>query len=341
MYRGYPSFSRRGKILFWATLTVSLAGLAVAVAGGVCIEVYGEIDWTVALFVAGAATMLLPLAGMVAIGVWERKRYVGEEDSAAAEVSENTYYAGGTLVTFTDEGIRIAREEGEAFEEGETYVPYADVAVFRTFERRAPESRGKSLCVLQVPARYFGDETDEGFANCSLHESGRLDATLKKFSVAQKDFRSVPATPVKKLPRKTIRSCINARVCVAIGIVAAAVFLGLLALAAVCWAGRMEGGVHGGFVVLAADIFVTGVILGALYFTQRNTLVLYDRGIRFLSGFFGGAFILWEQIEKIERFGEAPHAAVIFDLGYMVVGFADKKELYLFLRETFPEKCGE
>ena len=98
---------------------------------------------------------------------------------------------------------------------------------------------------------------------------------------------------------------------------------------------------NGGFVVLAADIFVTGVILGALYFTQRNTLVLYDRGIRFVSGFFGGAFILWEQIEKIERFGEAPHAAVIFDLGYMVVGFADKKELYLFLRETFPEKCGE
>lgn len=344
MYRGFPSFTRRGKILFCFFLGVCLLGLAVAVAGGVCIEVYGERDWTNALFASGMAVMLAPLAGFFAVALCERNRFADEEEKHGAQISEDSYFAGGTLVTFTDEGIRIAREEGEAFEEGETYVPYADVVVFRTLERRTPKSKGKSLCVLQVPARYFGDEYAEeadGFANCALHESERLEKTLKKFSVAQRDFRSVPAKPVKKLPRGTFRTCFSVRVCVGVGVFAAVEFLGLLALAAVCWAGLMEGGVNGGFAVLAADVFVTGVILGSLYFAQRNVLKIYDRGLNFISGYTNGAFILWEQIEKIKQVGDDSYAVVLFDLGYMTVGFADVKGLYMFLRETFPEKCGE
>lgn len=343
MRKPLPNFSTRGNVLFFVTLGLIVVGFGVAFAGGICMENYGdETAWAVALFLVGLLIAIVSVTAMVLVGYVERCRGIRQDDERAARISSDTFYGGGTFITFTKDGIHVEREEGEPFAESETLVPYQDVSLFRCMERKGHKSKGKELDVLQVPVRYFAAEEEQtDFASCALTLSPRLDDTVKKFGVSVKDYRDIPAKNAKRLPVRAFCGAKNKRVDAILYGLIAVLFLGLLALSAVCWAGLLEGGVTGGFGVLGANFYLVALLSAITWFGRRNYCVLYDRGIRFTSGFTNSAFFVWEQVEKIQKIDVEEKSFVAFDLGYMGIAFLDRKGLYLFLRETFPEKCTE
>lgn len=342
MKKPFTHQSKQFRVLFWSGIAVALFGLAIAVAGGVCIELTSEdTAWANAIFIAGMVVLLAGIPFMIAASVAERKAVLKRQTERERELPEDCFLIGDSLVRFQTEGIEIKRED-ELFEEDRITVPYGEAAVYLTLLRRSIRDKGRETAYLKLPARYFdADAGADAYVCGSSFDLMRLESALRKYSVSVTDTRRKPDRKpllLKKFDmRKGRAKYVLLFLLAFIGVVAAGIGVTvLLAKNGIADAAGVVGGMIGG---ISAP-----VLLSFAGRVKGGYLRIYDAGFSFSAGGMHGGgtmFVPWEEVTALSRKCDEYGSFIVFDRGFSVEYFNDDERLWNYLRENFPEKVQE
>lgn len=289
---------------------------------------------------AGGAVLCGGLAALAAKG--GERAHSRELDLRESYDSETSFFVGdGTLATFSEEGVRI-HTEGAPKGDADVFVPYDKMRFFSVCTRTRPAERGVWSVVLEIPARYLakrGREPRDGkpvLVQADAKE--RLYRTLARFG--QPLLGETP--PAEKRPRGKFARKMKFTLPDPARRKRAALFLGVGAVAIA--AGALLAGLWNVSVGVIVAVFgAFAAVRAAISFARaKGTLAFYDEGVFWgENGKADSVFLKWSEIERAGETEKDGVRYLRFTCAYGSYHFPDPAGAAEYIRENFPEKCGE
>lgn len=334
--------------LFFTGIGISLTGVAVAVAGGVFIEIYGEDTvWANAVFGCGMAFLLLGIVPVLFANFADRRKQRALTAEESRAISEDAYACPLGILVFSETGVEIRSHGNSPFSEYNESVPYKEVLLYRTCVRKKPQEAGKEVILLRMSANYFikrefGDEEEDPaeFAVLEIEERERFLHTVEKYGIKITDCRIPPvSSPV--LVRK-IRFSSGRKLRIAILSAMLLVIMGVGIGLGVWLGGIYENATS--FVTPACSGLCVVAVLSQSHKLKENgpglKLRIFKSGMQFSAGLHR-CYFPWEEIEQIQLTEMNRKTFLLLQSPYAQISVPEKEGLYEYFRKEFPEKCKE
>ncbi len=270
-----------------------------------------------------------------AVGIFavrQGERWLSRElDALERADGEESFFVGEeTIVTFREEGVLLHNKERSVS------VPYGEMRFISVCTRRKPREKGEWSVLMEVPASYVVKKAKKEELPVLIQTDGkeRLYRALKAHGLVllgeQPKESAEKFTLMKKfdLPDRAKRR--------------RALWMLLLGVA-------LTGGGIGLLFYLSAigaPVIVVGgyIILRALfsYFRAKRVLAVYREGLYLSEPSTQDSFFLkWEEMEDLVPTEAEKQEVLRANCLYGAYDFPRPRGAYEYLRETFPDKCGE
>ncbi len=314
------------KKLFYVWAALSLAGLALSVAGVIGME--REASWGAPLFYSGLGAVGFAFLALCVCGVVHDRALKRARAKTAAALAENEGLLFDTVVRFTERGMELPQED-EVFSEETLCIPAERLKVYRVLEYASPKGKAREGNYLVFPVPDGGEEE---LVSAPLDEKTERLALAHGAEEKDKRFPSAAGKRVHvfRFFGRTQRRWVIALSVLFVLLLGAAVGFGVwLSVTAENFSAGAWGGVCGGAAVPFA--LACGSVL------RRDGIFLYEGGVcaRFTAR--GGFYLPYGAIEFVSR-GER---TVELHAGYCVYYLPECGGLYEALRARYPEKKEE
>ncbi len=263
---------------------------------------------------------------------WQRQ----ELDALERADSEESFFIGEeTLVTFAQEGLVIHNRERSIS------VPYGEVRFISVCTRRKPRERGEWSVLIEVPASYVVKKAKKGEPPVLIQADGkeRLYRALEKHALpllgeqrgqeqTQKQTQKFTRMQKYDLPDRAKRK--RALWFLLLGVLLTGGGVGLMFYMSAIGAPVI---VVGGYIVLRALVS---------YYRGKRVFSVYREGLYLAELSTQDSFFLkWEEMESIVPTEAEKQEILRANCLYGAYDFPRPHGAYEYIREHFPDKCGQ
>lgn len=322
---------------FYIFLAVAVIGFLGAVIAVIVSELNQDVSPTLAVILISSLLGGGAVGGVLSF-LFSRLLAEGDRtrlDFAERCDSEKSFYVGeGTLLTFEAGGVLL---HGDKNDTKNIRIPYAEIKLFSVCTRKSPREKGEWSVVFELPAHYLakngraeGSETilvqtdakerlyrviEE--AGLSLLGEDRSPKENRRYTLKTKFY-----VPVVDRRRRAIVTMIVGFVVAAAGIPVA------------IWN-----------IMAGSFLSVIGLFLGlrslSTFLGAKSVFSVYEEGVFWKDANGDRIFLKWEEIEGIVRDKVGDRDVIKLQCTYGAYHLPDIVGVYEYLRENYPEKCGE